>query len=850
MQTVSVMAFTESDLQDTRSRRSDHATGFEMMSSMVPRLFLEALIGGAVLLALVPSAYAQDVVQREIQERTGQQISQEDVLERLAQSGQSRRQVKNQLTALGYNPEIADPYFDRLDGVGVGSPLPQDSDFLAALAQIGLFNEPTSEALVNEPASEALGDSAALGLVSDSSSALGVFGQAIFSRATTQFQPLAAGPVDPSYMLGPGDQIQLILTGDVELAYPNLEVTREGFIVIPDVGQVFVNGFMLSDLRESLYRSLAATYSGVRRVDPTTEFHVSLGSLRTNQIFLVGEVTVPGAYQVSAVATVFNGLYSAGGPGENGSMRSVRIRRGGSVLRDVDLYDYMIRGETSADVRLENGDVLFVPFSGPRVSIAGMVRRPAIYEVKEDEGLRDVIGFAGGALAEGYVQGIRVERILPHGERTPELERVLIDVDLTTVALGQDFELIDGDRVIIPGISDQHSNQVEIEGHVRKPGVFELSPGMRLSALLDRSGGLLPDAFEAVAHIIHLVPDDSTYVLERVSLSGVGQPDVDVQLQELDRVVIYGRSALRTHALVSIRGEVKNPGVFPLYEGMNAQDLLLAADGFTRRADPYTAELVRRTGASLLTDTIAVTRDISFGRTVPSSLDLMGNGANPVRGGNAAPAGTVQLRDGDRIFVRRLEGLREEGDVDVSGEVLYPGAYAFELRGERVSELIDRAGGLAPAAYLAGARIMRDGVPMALDLEASLERPGGDEDFLLFPGDELVIPSYDGTVSVVGAVEFVARVQWRPDMGFGDYLNAAGGLIEQADRGRASIRYANGEGGRSHRFLFFRSDPEVKPGSTITVPTKQTNEGGGFDVDQWLTRILSLATVMVAFTRL
>ena len=153
MQTASVMAFTESDLQDTRSRRSDHATGFEMMSSMVPRLFLGALIGGAVLLALVPSAYAQDVVQREIQERTGQQISQEEVLERLAQSGRSRRQVKSQLTALGYNPEIADPYFDRLEGAGVESPLSRDSDFLAALAQMGLFNDPTSEALVNEPTS-------------------------------------------------------------------------------------------------------------------------------------------------------------------------------------------------------------------------------------------------------------------------------------------------------------------------------------------------------------------------------------------------------------------------------------------------------------------------------------------------------------------------------------------------------------------------------------------------------------------------------------------------------------------------------------------------------------------------
>ena len=664
-----------------------------------------------------------------------------------------------------------------------------------------------------------------------------------------QFQPLAAGPVDPGYLLGPGDQIQLILTGDVELAYPNLDVTREGFVVIPDVGQVFVNGLTLDDLRESLYRSLGAIYSGVRRSNPTTRFHVSLGRLRTNQIFLIGEVARPGAYQVSAAARVFNGLYSAGGPGANGSIRSVQVRRGGEVLQEVDLYDYLIAGETSDDVRLENGDLLFVPFSGPRVSIEGMVRRPAIYELNEGEGLRALFGFAGGALPEGYVQGIKVERILPVAERTPERERVLVDVNLIELAPGKDFELFDGDLVTVPGIGDRRDNRVALEGHVQKPGVFELTPAMRLSDLLDRSGGLLPDAFDAVAHLIRFVPADSTYVLEQVSLDGLGQPVVDVQLRELDRVVIYGRSVLRSSAVVAIRGEVKNPGVFPLQEGMTAQDLLLAADGFTGRADPYEAQLVRRADGLLRSDTIAVSQDITFGRTVPSPLDLMEDGAT-LRGTDSATAAeAVELRDGDRIFVRGLQGLRDEGDVDVTGEVLYPGPYALELRGEQVSELVARAGGLTAEAYAPGARVVRDGLPVGLDLERALERPGGSEDFLLFPGDQLEIPQYDATVSVVGAVEFPARVRWRPGMGFGGYLDQAGGVTEQADRGRASIRYANGEGDRSHKYLFlFRDDPGVEPGSTIFVPTKAPSQG--FNADQWLTRILSVATILVAIESL
>ena len=589
---------------------------------------------------------------------------------------------------------------------------------------MGLLNESSTPQIANSAAPSPSRQAA------PPTTGLTVFGQSVFSRATTQFQPLAAGPVDPGYMLGPGDQIQLILTGDVELAY-NLDVTREGFVVIPDVGQLSVNGLTLDDLKESLYRSLGAIYSGVRRTNPTTRFHISLGRLRTNQIFLIGEVSFPGAYQVSGAATVFNGLYSAGGPGANGSMRSVEVRRGGRVLRDVDLYDYLISGETSDDIRLEHGDLLFVPFSGPRVSIEGMVRRPAIYELKEGEGLRDVFGFAGGALPEGYVQRIQVERILPVPERTPERERVLIDVDLTALTAGQDFELIDGDRVTVPAISNRRDNRVALEGHVQKPGVFELTAGMRLSDLLARAGGLLPDAFEVVAHLIRFVPADSTFVLEQISLDGVGQPVVDVPLRELDRVVIYGRSVLRNSAVVAIRGEVKNPGVFPLQEGTTAQDLLLAAGGFTARADPYTAQLVRRADGVLLTDTIAISQDISFGRTLPSPFDLMENGGMPMRASNAASAVTVELRDGDRIFVRRLQGLREEGDVEIAGEVLYPGPYALELRGEQVSELVARAGGITREAYVAGARVVRDGLPVGLDLERALDRPGGSEDLVI-----------------------------------------------------------------------------------------------------------------------
>jgi protein involved in polysaccharide export with SLBB domain len=689
---------------------------------------------------------------------------------------------------MGMDLSIADAYFDRLDGSAVG-PLDQSADFLQALAVLGAFNDPSG--LLPSDTMSAQRDSLARTLGAIPDSVLTVFGRSIFGGVTTEFQPEVTGPVDPDYQLGPGDQLQLILTGDVELALP-LDVTREGFIVIPDVGQIFVNGLTLGNLTDALYARLGAVYSGVRQGgDATTTFHVALGRLRSNQVFLMGDVSLPGAYQVSSVATVFNALYNAGGPGEQGSMRSIEVRRGRRLAGEVDLYDYLIEGDASEDIRLEQGDRLFVPIVGSQISIDGFVRRPAIYELKPGEQLRDLIRFAGGPQPAAYLRRIQIDRILPPAERTPGRERMLLDVDLETMPSDEDFALIDGDRVTILGIGDRRDNQVVVEGHVEKPGLYELAPNMTLGDVITRAGGLLPDAFDVVAHLIRLEEADSTYVLERVSLEAGGQPEPDVVLREMDRVVIYGRSELRTAALVSIGGEVKDPGVFPLNVGMTAEDLLLAAGGFTERADPLTAELVRR-----------------------------------------------------------LQGLRDEGDVVLSGEVLYPGPYALEYRGETVSSLLQRSGGLTPDAYRAGGRLVRSGLPLGLDLEDALASPGSAADLLLLPGDSLEVPQFDGTVQILGAVEFQSRTRWQEGMSLGDYLDQAGGVVENGDRNRAVVTYANQERQRSRKFLIFRSDPRVEPGSTISVPFKEPREGSGFNADQLLARITGFVTLVVLFDQL
>ncbi len=330
---------------------------------------------------------AQTPAQQEIQRLTGQQVPEEEILSRLAVSGLSRAQVREQLISMGTDPTLADPYFDRLEGL-TNDPLDQNADFLQALAQMGVLNEVGGVDL-GDAIDSARRDSLALSVEGIPESEITVFGRSVFGGTTAEFQPVVTGPVDPDYPLGSGDQLQLILTGDVELALL-LEVTREGFIVIPDVGQIYVNGQTLGDLTDVLYGRLGTVYSGVRRgADATTTFHLALGRLRSNLVYIVGDVSLPGGYQISSVATVFNALYQAGGPGEQGSMRSIEVRRGRRLAGEVDLYDYLIEGDASEDIRLEQGDRLFVPIVGSQISIDGFVRRPAIYELKPGEQLRD-----------------------------------------------------------------------------------------------------------------------------------------------------------------------------------------------------------------------------------------------------------------------------------------------------------------------------------------------------------------------------------------------------------------------------------------------------------------------------
>jgi polysaccharide export outer membrane protein len=787
--------------------------------------------------------------------------SEAQVIERLRTSGLTREQVRERLQQMGRDPALADRYFDLMERGAAAPDRPAGTGVIDALRGIGVLLRDSARAMPHVDTVVPLGGPPADALAPGQ---LPIFGRSLFRIATSQFQAVANGPVDPGYRLGPGDQLVAVLTGDVELSY-TLDVNREGMIVIPDVGQVYVAGLTLRELEDRLYERLGAVYSGVGRgPGATTRFTLSMGQLRTNQVFLVGEVERPGAYQVSSVSTVFNALYQARGPNDNGSFRRIEVRRGGVTIRTVDVYDYLLRGDSRDDIRLEQGDVIFVPLAGVQVGIKGAVRRAAIFELKEGEGLRDLLSFAGGLQAEASLARVQIDRVLPPEQRRPGVERALVDVDVRALLAGGPApRLFDRDVVSVFTVASERRNRVTVTGEVRRPGIYEWQPGQTLWGVIERAEGLGEDAYTARAHVYRLDPRDGTRSLLRIPLyaatPGVRQ---DIQLSDRDSIVVYSRAELRNPQVVYVAGFVKRAGAYPLAAGMTSRDLILAAGGFVTGADQTVAELARlpdpaRRGAVTsqvyyvpLGGTAAGAQPV---RPVPGGAP--GDSArSDVRGAGEWLPSAVEtpLQDGDVLFVRRAPGFEAHRFVAVGGEVAVPGDYALGSRQERLVELVRRAGGTTPEAYLPGLRVSRGGKLVGTDYEQAARHPGGRYNILLEAGDSITVPTYDPTVLVTGAVNFSSRVLFDPRLTLFDYVSRSGGFAPAADRGRVSVQYPDGERYTVQRRLLVSTAPRVRPGSTIFVPTRP--EGEKTNWGDIITRAVGLvstaATLWIAIDRI
>ena len=662
-------------------------------------------------------------------------------------------------------------------------------------------------------------------------SGFSIFGLDFFRRSTTLFNPNMSGPVDANYRVGPGDQLVLVLTGDVEESY-QLIVTRQGFIVVPQVGQIYVNNLTLAQLDDLLYDRLGRVYSGVRRGGgATTFFSITPAKLRSNMVYVVGDVMAPGAYQVSASGTLLSALYAAGGPTDNGSLRDLQVRRGGKLVSRMDFYDYLVNGDASRDVRLENGDIVFVPDHLARVRIVGEVLRPATYEIKPTETLADALRFAGGFKATASRQRVQVERIVPPSERAPGRDRVTTDIvsDAFLTGTGPAVPVEPGDVIRVFPVATRVRNRVTVRGNVNMPGTIGLTPGMTVASALKLAGGIKPDTYLGEVLITRLNPDSTRQQLRATLRDSTGAVVNDFPLREDDNLTVYSVTSFRPIRYVAINGAVRKSGRYPYREGMTVRDLVLEAGGLEQSALLNEARIARlpedRTGTVTARE-FSVPLDSSYLFERGPSGEYAGPPGLPASSG---PTPDVQLKPYDNVLILRQPGWELQRTVTVAGEVLYPGKYTLLNKNEHISDVLKRAGGLTPEGYANGVTFYRpfnNIGRIGIELPEVLKDPKSRDNLLLVNGDSLYIPRYNAVVRVEGAVNSPVAVTYSPGEDLNYYIRAAGGATRKADVDHAYVTQPNGKvDAESQRFLIPDYIPKPKPGSVVFVPQNDGTSG-------------------------
>lgn len=774
----------------------------------------------------VTTPTGQTAAQQAAAAATGKAVSNQQISDAIQRSGLTEAQVRARLQAQGYDASLADPFFAAKGGGAAGQALSSASpQFTAALGALGILSAEPNEAKLDDTEKEDRANRARATVRGVG----GVFGKDIFQRASTAFDPVLAGPVDPSYRLGVGDQIQLIITGDVELAYA-FDLRRDGTVVIPQVGQVAIAGLSLDGARALLRQRMSQSYSGLS--NGSTQLDLSVSRLRTNAVFVIGEVEEPGVYQVNAIGTVFHALARAGGPTDRGSFRRIELRRAGTVVRTFDLYRYLIDGDGSQDIRLEQGDVIFVPLNTRAVAIGGAIRRPRIFELRTEEGFDALLRYAGGLSPVASSDRVQVDRIVPPPQRAPGFERVKVDVRLDgNIAKAQAFPLVDGDLVTVFSIGDLRRNVVQLQGSVFQPGEYEFREGMTLDTLFARAQGFLPNAIRDRYFVRRLVPATG----RTLSLTVPGDSAPRFALAEFDEVEVL--DGLRDYPLftVAVTGAVNRPEGYPYLQSESLRDLVDRAGGFTEGA--LHVEVAQRRVGTAFSDTTSIV-------TVFNVLEDFGSSGR---------ANRFMIQPQDRVSVRLAAGYRPQRAVQVRGAFAEPGAYAINEQIDRLSVLVQRAGGTLPVANLASARLIRSGLPVAIDFEKALRKDPA-HDVRLLDGDALVIDADAQVVRVQGAVARASLLRWDPKLSVTDYIERAGGVAENGVHHRAVVESPAGISRRVRRVLWtVKVEPTVVSGAVITVPVKPESKTTAQSVFATLMQsasvIASLAIALAATRR-
>jgi protein involved in polysaccharide export with SLBB domain len=503
------------------------------------------------------------------------------------------------------------------------------------------------------------------------------FGYDLFAHTGGAFNAALEAPPGPDYPVGPGDVLEIFLWGQVDDQY-TLTIDADGSVRIPNVGAVPLGGLTLKQATDKIHGAVARQFSG---------FHlsVSLKELRTIQVYVVGEVGIPGNYSLGALATVFNGLFAAAGPTKQGSLRAIRLRHADGSGTGIDLYDFLMHGDRSADLRLSQGDTLFVPLIGETVGVSGQVKRPAIYELKPDEGLNDALEFAGGVTAYADPRVVQVERV------EGQLRRVVAEFPWAE-AMSGGVPLQSGDLVSVRAIYPQVEGRVTVTGAVKQPGSRPWQPGLRLSTIFQDRSQFLPGAFLDYAELKRTDPTTLRVSIVSFSPAGLlaGRESDNLVLADQDTIQVFSEEELARREYVQVSGEVATPGQYQFFPGMRVRDLVYRAGNLTSSAYLEEGEITRLRVEGQQTTTERIYFNVA---------DALAD-----RGEHNQP-----LLPNDQLFIRAVPDWSEDRVVVINGEVQFPGTYTFR-RGERISEVLERAGGFAPNAFPRGAVFTRESV--------------------------------------------------------------------------------------------------------------------------------------------
>lgn len=666
-----------------------------------------------------------------------------------------------------------------------------------------------------------------------------VFGRDIFNKKDLSFEPNMNIATPQNYRLGPGDAVIIDIYGASQRT-EQATVSPDGDVTIEGFGPVQISGLTVEQANAKLRSTLGSRYS-------SSKVRLTVGQTRTIMVNVMGEVKVPGTYTLSAFASVFHALYMAGGTNDLGTLRNIKVYRNNKLVTVVDVYDYILNGKLTGNIRLADNDVIVVGAYDCLVNISGKVKRPMYYEMRRNESVHTLLKYAGGFTGDAYTKTVRLIRKTGKEFSVHTIE----EFDMTA------FHLADGDSVSVDSILQRYSNMVEVKGAVFRPGMYQVGGAINsVRTLLEHVEGVTEEAFTAHA-VMHRMKEDRTLEAIAVDVDGIMKGKVaDIPLKPNDVLFIPTKSEMMTQQTITIHGEVQYPGVYKYAANQTLESFILQAGGLLESASTVKVDVARR-----IINPKALTTDSVIGRTYSFALK-----EGFVIDGQPG----FVLQPFDEVYVRKSPGFNAQKNIEVTGKVMFAGTYTLTTKNERLSDAIKKAGGVTDVAYLKGARLERRITPderlrmetlvklakrqdgkkdtldlkkldlgntyyVGIELDKALAKPGSDADIVLREGDKIIVPEYNGTVKISGNVMYPNTIAYEKGKRPSWYIDQAGGFGNRAKKSRTYIIYMNGTVARVGRGV------KIRPGCEIVVPSKP--EGSGLKLAEWLSIGTSAASI-------